>query len=77
MSKRESSNKPQERRKFLAGVVGVSGAAAVTAVSATLLGENGINTVNRSATRQSQAIPKSKGYHLTEHIQRYYDTLNE
>ncbi|MDH5326427.1 MAG: formate dehydrogenase [Gammaproteobacteria bacterium] len=83
MGKRQSSksatpstpqSKEQQRRAFLAGMVAVGGATAVSAASARLLG----NDNNRKAPVQAKIDPPtSKGYQLTEHVQRYYDSLNE
>jgi hypothetical protein len=54
------------RRKFLAAI-GVGSAAAAAAVVASRPEAHG-------AKRKSASAPSGKGYHLTEHVRRYYET---
>ena len=53
------------RRKFLLAA-GAGGAATVAAVAATK-GPQG-------QTKKAEAVTGSKGYHVTEHIRKYYAT---
>jgi len=53
------------RRKFLAAV-GVGGTAAAVAVASRVDGEPKADT--------AQATPQGKGYQLTAHVRRYYET---
>lgn len=54
------------RRKFLAAM-GIGGAAAAAAAVATRPGSD-------AANRKSAAVASGKGYQLTEHVRRYYET---
>lgn len=53
------------RRKFLAAM-GLGTAAAATAVAT--------RTDDKSGQRKSAAATSGKGYQLTEHVRRYYET---
>ena len=53
------------RRRFLAAL-GIGGAAAAAAVA----GRQG----EEKSKRKSTAVPSGKGYQLTEHVRRYYET---
>lgn len=53
------------RRKFLAAV-GVGGTAAAVVVASKMDGE--------TQTGKAQATPQGKGYQLTAHVRRYYET---
>lgn len=54
------------RRRFLAAM-GIGSAAAAAAAVATRQG-------GEDAKRKSAAAPSGKGYQLTEHVRRYYET---
>ena len=70
MDKKQPPPPENERRNFLKGVVVVSGATALSGVSASIL------TDDTPKTNQDDAeAPASKGYHETPHIQAYYRTL--
>ena len=70
MDKKQPSPPENERRNFLKGVVVVSGATALSGVSASMLTEDTPKTKHNAAE-----APASKGYHETPHIQVYYRTL--
>lgn len=70
MDKKQPSPPTSERRNFLKGVVVVSGATALSGVSAEIL--TGDNT---KVMRDKTATRSSTGYHETPHIQSYYKTL--
>lgn len=53
------------RRKFLAAV-GVGGAAAAAVVASKVTGDAPVTT--------AQTSPQGKGYQLTAHVRRYYET---
>ncbi len=53
------------RRKFLAAV-GVGGTAAAAVVASKVGGED--------KTAEAQTAPQGKGYQLTAHVRRYYET---
>ncbi len=53
------------RRKFLAAV-GVGGTAAAVVVASKMDGE--------TLTGKAQSTPQGKGYQLTAHVRRYYET---
>ncbi len=59
-------NDKMSRRKFFAAV-GVGGVAAAAAVVATKGGEE-------QKADSAQAAPQGKGYQLSEHVRRYYET---
>jgi nitrous oxide reductase len=63
------SNKPNTRRNFLLGAtLGTAGAVAVAVA--------GSNTIEAPAETLAAATDKKKprGYHVTPHIEQYYDT---
>ena len=72
MNKKQSSRPESERRNFLKGFVIVSGATALSGVSAGLLTENYPKEKLHNAS-----IRQSTGYHETPHIQAYYNTLRD
>lgn len=73
MNKKQASRpESDDRRNFLKGFVIVSGATALSSVSAGLLTEDKPEgKLKDASSRQSQ------GYHETPHIQAYYNTLRE
>lgn len=58
-------NTKMSRRKFLAAV-GVGGAATAAVVASKVTGDAPATT--------AQTAPQGKGYQLTEHVRRYYET---
>lgn len=58
-------NDKMSRRKFFAAV-GAGGVAAAAAVVATRDGEQ--------KAESAQAAPQGKGYQMSEHVRRYYET---
>ena len=70
MNKKQPSPPESERRNFLKGVVVLSGATALSSVSAGLLTES-----DPKQKRKDEKAQASKGYHETPHIQAYYQTL--
>lgn len=54
------------RRRFLAAM-GIGSAAAAAAAVANRKGDE-------NSKRKSTAVPSGKGYQLTEHVRRYYET---
>jgi len=72
MNKKQPSSLKSDRRNFLKGVVVVSGATALSSVSAGLITESN----PREKLELAKAQP-SKGYHETPHIQAYYQTLRD
>lgn len=65
-----SDRKTGTRRGFLLGTTAVAGAAAVAAATATRA-----PATNTSQDSSAAADEKAKrGYHLTEHVRRYYRT---
>jgi hypothetical protein len=61
----KSPQRNLSRRHFLLAV-GAGGAAATAAVVAT--------RHSTSGQKKAEAVTGSKGYHVTEHIRKYYDT---
>lgn len=63
---KDDSVKKSSRRKFFFGAAAVAGTVAVVAKT----------PVGTAITEQVENViePKKKGYHLSEHIRKYYDT---
>ena len=59
------SDRKLSRRNFLLA----AGAGSVAATAAVITGTNGEDT-----SKKAEAVSGSKGYHVTEHIRKYYDT---
>ncbi len=69
--KQHQAGPETDRRKFLTGVVAVSGATALTTFCAARLRAA---ASGGTATRKN-ADTASRGYHETDHIRAYYRTL--
>jgi hypothetical protein len=66
--KKSLENNTTSRRNFLLGAtIGTAGAVAVAVTS-------GVSEVTATAESQSPAASKAKGYHVTAHIEHYYNT---
>jgi hypothetical protein len=61
----KSPNRKLSRRNFLLG----AGAGSVAAAAAVISGKSG-----PSEPKKTGAVTGSRGYHVTEHIRKYYDT---
>ena len=68
MSKRSKPVK-KSRRDFLLQGAAVAGGAATLA----LVGRTGASEPQTHAVERNASKPASKGYHVTPHIQEYYD----
>ena len=62
----KSSASKLSRRKFLLGV----GAGGVVTTAAVVVASKNTQT----PTKKAEAVTGSKGYHVTEHIRKYYAT---
>ena len=58
-------NRKLSRRSFLLA----AGAGGVAATAAVITGTNG-----QDAPKKGEAVSGAKGYHVTEHIRKYYNT---
>ena len=61
----KSPNRKLSRRNFLLAV----GAGGATATAAVIAGKS-----SQEQTKKAEAVSGSKGYQLTEHVRKYYDT---
>jgi hypothetical protein len=61
----KSPDRKLSRRKFLLAV----GAGGVAATAAVVAGKS-----SQGQPKKAEVVSGSKGYHVTEHIRKYYDT---
>jgi hypothetical protein len=61
----KSPNRKLSRRNFLLG----AGAGSVAAAAVVITGKSALDQ-----PKKTEAVTGSRGYHVTEHIRKYYDT---
>ena len=64
-----TSSQPHGRREFLKRAAVIGGAVTVTAAAGTAAATGTDGSVTASA---AQTAPASRGYRMTDHIERYY-----